>query len=335
MSVSSEGKTILVYDVPSPWPIHGESIYPTALVLMGGGAKGRFQIGVEAALYQAGIGNYIEQVSGTSVGALNGLLTGLFCQDFCKAVSFWESIISNKQIFKGDLNARNIFEIIGMAIRVLNQSSLLDPKPLDDLLNNVFMNLTLQDIKIMNNIDIAITSADLNRQRAEVYASYDNTKMLKAADVGRRSSRIPILFPPVPGKDYRDNDPFLHYHVDGGIGINNPYELAVHYFENIRGLKRGEYKVIVIKCNKTEEQKTDKAYTKILDIAQRTLDTILKIQEQLVDEEIDPANTWVFEPEEGVDTGDIMNFAGNLSMLQYGYDLAFKQIEQVRHFLKK
>jgi predicted acylesterase/phospholipase RssA len=110
----------IVYGVPSPWPIHGEEIYPIGLVLMGGAAKGRFQIGAEAALYQTLVGDYIQHIAGTSVGGLNALITALYCsqggKDFNKAVGFWTGIIKNNQIYNGDLNARNIFEIIGMAI---------------------------------------------------------------------------------------------------------------------------------------------------------------------------------------------------------------------------
>ena len=60
----------------------------TAVVLSGGGAKGAYQIGVWKALRKLGI-NY-DIVTGTSVGALNGIL--MVQQDFHAAINLWSNI---------------------------------------------------------------------------------------------------------------------------------------------------------------------------------------------------------------------------------------------------
>ena len=60
----------------------------TAVVLSGGGAKGAYQIGVWKALRKLGI-NY-DIVTGTSVGALNGVL--MVQQDYHTAFKLWSNI---------------------------------------------------------------------------------------------------------------------------------------------------------------------------------------------------------------------------------------------------
>ena len=59
-----------------------------AIVLSGGGAKGAYQVGVWRALRKLGIKYSI--VTGTSVGALNGVL--MVQNEYIKARSMWYNI---------------------------------------------------------------------------------------------------------------------------------------------------------------------------------------------------------------------------------------------------
>ena len=62
----------------------------TAIVLAGGGSRGAYQIGVWKALREMGIDYQL--VTGTSVGALNGVL--MVQQEYDKALAVWENISS-------------------------------------------------------------------------------------------------------------------------------------------------------------------------------------------------------------------------------------------------
>ena len=63
-----------------------------ALVLSGGGAKGAYEIGVYKALKR--LGKKPDIVTGTSVGALNGVL--VVQDDYYKAVKLWKNISFSK-----------------------------------------------------------------------------------------------------------------------------------------------------------------------------------------------------------------------------------------------
>mgnify|MGYP003189257198 FL=1 len=64
----------------------------TAIVLAGGGSRGAYQIGVWKALREMGIDYQL--VTGTSVGALNGVL--MVQQEYDKALAVWENISSQQ-----------------------------------------------------------------------------------------------------------------------------------------------------------------------------------------------------------------------------------------------
>ena len=60
------------------------------LIMGGGGAKGAYQIGVWKALKERGLENIITGVSGTSVGALNGIM--FVSKDINKALNLWKNL---------------------------------------------------------------------------------------------------------------------------------------------------------------------------------------------------------------------------------------------------
>lgn len=60
------------------------------LVLAGGGAKGAYEIGVWKALEEIGISKYIKVVSGSSIGAINGLL--FLENNLEKSMNIWEKL---------------------------------------------------------------------------------------------------------------------------------------------------------------------------------------------------------------------------------------------------
>lgn len=60
------------------------------LVLSGGGAKGAYQIGVWKAMKELHMESWVEGISGSSIGSLNGALFA--CGDYEKAEEAWEQI---------------------------------------------------------------------------------------------------------------------------------------------------------------------------------------------------------------------------------------------------
>lgn len=66
------------------------------LVLAGGGARGAYQIGAWKALKELGIYNYVEVISGTSVGALNAVLFMMNNIEF--AENIWNEITKEKML---------------------------------------------------------------------------------------------------------------------------------------------------------------------------------------------------------------------------------------------
>lgn len=74
------------------------------LVLAGGGGRGAYQVGVWKALRESGLEEYIDVVSGSSVGGLNA---ALFIQnDLDKAIQIWESL-SMKKILTPKSESKN------------------------------------------------------------------------------------------------------------------------------------------------------------------------------------------------------------------------------------
>ncbi|WP_296626557.1 patatin-like phospholipase family protein [uncultured Negativibacillus sp.] len=84
----------------------------TAVVLAGGGSRGAYQIGVWKALRELGI--EYQLVTGTSVGALNGVL--MVQGDFEKALQIWENLSSQDVVGdmlegKGELDDRQLTRV--------------------------------------------------------------------------------------------------------------------------------------------------------------------------------------------------------------------------------
>ena len=92
----------------------------TAIVLAGGGSRGAYQIGVWKALREMGIDYQL--VTGTSVGALNGVL--MVQQEYDKALAVWENI-SSQQVLgdmlegKEDLDDRGLRKAFAKGLTTL------------------------------------------------------------------------------------------------------------------------------------------------------------------------------------------------------------------------
>lgn len=309
-----------------------------ALVLCGGGAAGRWQAGVLAALAQQGVLGRCKVIAGTSVGGLNTGLFGLFgavspvpsdiptspigdedepfppdiemsalsyaslpgssltyatsstvvpAPMWQSAVETWEQIKGNESVYKGSINGFIDKVLAGLGFLV-GSESILDPSPLYGILDKTFGDVSLEDAAEMSGVQMIISSLDLNSQREKFYASFGENKALKLKDVLRRTSAIPAVFKSVKGNNVGDKNP--HWHVDGGVGANNPFVALDMYNEAFPGA--AIRKVIIVYCypdaitdtgiafSGPEDTKEYKSYR---DVILRTLGAAMNAQEQIAE----------------------------------------------------
>jgi len=192
-----------------------------ALVLPGGGACGRWQIGVLKYLYDLGVFPRISLVCGTSVGGLNTLLVGKYLHDFEKAVDMWTRIKTNKDVFLGMLQMNTFFDMWGMfwQLKKTNKGkSLLDPAPLYNLIDLEFKEMMLKDLRV----PIMITTTNMSEGEKKVFSTAEHPAF-KCADLAKATSAIPLAF---PGHEMAIGE-MTDLHSDGGIIRNVPVCYAI------------------------------------------------------------------------------------------------------------
>ena len=200
------------------------------LVLAGGGGKGAYFIGVWKALREYGVDKKISAISGTSVGALNGVL---FAQgSYCIAEELWKNIKSN-HILKLDLKkiVKNLL-YSNISIAISNIIMPILPILIKTYSKTIFSREGLEDI-IENNVNLSLVSSSSR----PIYAATFNTSKLdiEYIKINRRtnedikkillaSSALPIIFE----QEKIDES----YYYDGGIKDNVPIKPL--YDEGIR-----------------------------------------------------------------------------------------------------
>ena len=288
------------------------------VVLPGGGACGRWQVGVLKYFYDMGLFPKIKLVCGTSVGGLNGLLVSRYHADFDKAVSMWAGIICNKHIFNGMMQLNNFWDFLGMIGQLFKSNkgkSLLDPVGLYQTIDRVFGNDTLADLMI----PVIITTTDLSTGERVVIDSI-TCSQYKASEIAKATSAIPIAFPPV---DYWV-DGVKDLCCDGGLGRNNPVEIAI---------EQGATHILLIGTSPDIYPRKE-VKAKVLDIAPRCLELVMHFFEEdaweekeyyeekrLLDKTLPEIKFLDIYPEES--TGSALEF-GNVEQFQKGYDYALQ-----------
>jgi NTE family protein len=158
--------------------------YKTGIVLSGGGARGYAHLGLLQALNESGI--FPEVISGTSAGALTGVL--------------YADGYSPKEILKL-LNPGSRLDFMRPA---LPREGLLQISGISKILKACLRAKTFEELKI----PLFVTATDLNNGKAEYFSSGELIDPVMA------SASIPILFQPVIINN-------IHY-VDGGVLDNLP-----------------------------------------------------------------------------------------------------------------
>lgn len=182
------------------------------LVLSGGGAKGAYQLGVWQALLDLGIATLISGVSGTSVGAINGIL---FAQgDIKVGYEIWEKAKVDA-INVNDLNKRQrlLYKVFGepnmTAVYNITRAEILKT---ENLKAGISQYLDSEKIKKFPG-DCFVASHDIKNNVPNYFnlKNYNKTEQVK---IVLSSASIPFIFSSVSidGKKYND----------GGLSDNTP-----------------------------------------------------------------------------------------------------------------
>lgn len=180
----------------------------TAIVLSGGGAKGAYQVGVWKALRKLGI-NY-DIVTGTSVGALNGVL--MVQGDYHQAINLWSNIDYNF-IFNNDFS--NVNETIYLTyIKEFVKDGGMDIANLEQALKK-FFNL---ERFFNSNVDFGIVVYNLTQLKEEFLTKKElNSKNIKDYVIASATCYPAFKIKKINNQKY----------IDGGFYDNLPVNLAI------------------------------------------------------------------------------------------------------------
>lgn len=223
------------------------------LVLSGGGARGAYQIGVWTALKELEIDRYIRVISGTSIGALNGVL---FIQnDLCLAQDIWLNITKEKILPVNDKELTKKGILLSLGIRNINFIKKHIPKVIlggnisRDGLNDVMDKLDFKTIR-MSNKKIYVACTELP-QLVPKYFSLNDKGDEDIKKILLATSALPMI--------YEVEEIEYNKYLDGGIVDNSPIQPVY-----------GEQCDLIIVVGLTKENKTNKRLypnTPIIDIS--------------------------------------------------------------------
>lgn len=187
------------------------------LVLAGGGAKGAYEAGVFKALWELDIIRRVSVVSGTSIGAINGLMLSM--NDGTVMDKSWANI-SYSRFINNENKERNfrITELIKKAASGEKEINLIELFKGNDigLLSQSGIKSFIKDYVDFNIIrkskkTLYACAYNIDLEKPEYFKlnDYDDDKLL---DICIASCAVPFLFKPIKIDNYR--------YADGGV--NNP-----------------------------------------------------------------------------------------------------------------
>lgn len=183
-----------------------------ALVLSGGGSKGAYEVGVMLALRKLNMEYQI--VTGTSVGALNGLFA--VQRDIYQAYNLWKSIsfstVYNKDLFEKHVG--NNFEIYKKYAKTIVKDGGVEISGLEATLDRLFNPSKFYGSKI----DYGLVTYNLTRKKP-VFLTKKDLPQEKIKDYVIASA---TCFPAFKPKKIGGN-----LYIDGGYYDNLPINLAI------------------------------------------------------------------------------------------------------------
>lgn len=275
-----------------------------ALVLMGGGERGRFQIGPLKWLEQIGLLQQCTIFTGASVGSLNLLsLLKNWGKPGCVDAVFdmWAGIKQDSDVYDGKLDIWGFLKLATIKCK-----SILNQQGLYRILQKNFNGMTLKDF----GVDLGITATNLNTRKAVVFTNRTHPDF-SAVLAGKITSAIPGVF------QYQEwqGDKYC----DGGVLNNLPIETAI---------QMGATKVIMIG---TGPRNLDRQEVKNdgISVLLATLNVLLDAPEADMWRDIDEKypEVEILKLYADSDTGDAVKF-GRMELRDIGYKTAVKHITE-------
>jgi NTE family protein len=203
------------------------------LALEGGGMKGIAYAGACKVLERKGVLQKIENVAGTSAGAIAGLM---ICIGY-KAAEI-DSIMMSLPFEKFNDGKGGL---LGKYRRIKRKFGVYKGDKFEDWLKAMllaktgnseltFGELHAMKIKNMQYKDLFCTGTNISKQRLEIF-SYKTTPNFSIATAVRISGGIPLYFTPIALDDSLhtiaegDTTKYINYYVDGGMLCNYPISM--------------------------------------------------------------------------------------------------------------
>jgi len=203
------------------------------LVMEGGGVRGLAYAGVLTVLEQNGVLHQIENVGGSSAGAIAALLVSIGY-----TAAEIDSLMTELPIERFNDGRGGV---IGKYKRFKNDFGIYRGGAFEKWLQQLIQYKTgnplltfeqLHELHTTNNFykDLYCTGTNLSKQQLEIF-SYNNTPQMPLALAVRISSSIPLYFEPVALDNHlqkmkkTDSVSFINYYVDGGMLCNYPISL--------------------------------------------------------------------------------------------------------------
>jgi NTE family protein len=212
----------------------------TNLALEGGGVRGLAYAGVISVLEKQGVLEHIDNVAGSSAGAIAGLLisVGYTAKEI-------DSIMQDLPVQQFNDGKGGLY---GKYKRVKNDFGIYEGKKFEQWLQQLVKNktgksnLTFSDLHLLHlrsavYKDLYCTGTNLSRQQLEIF-SYEHTPQMPVALAVRISGSVPLYFEPVALNDQKqiikkgDDSSFINYYVDGGMLCNYPFSMFDTCFDN-------------------------------------------------------------------------------------------------------
>lgn len=178
------------------------------------------------------LANYFDLIVGTSTGAILG---GFLVVPNAQSPSLITKKYTAQQALdfyvKEGYSIFNASKKRGMAVRRLFNATTYKPYRLEEIFENVFGELRLEDIPT----PFVATTYDLLTQKAFFFSSLDNQNEERSflmKDVMRATSAAPTYFPAAKIQNYHTGKEM--YTIDGGVFANNPALCAYAEAREIR-----------------------------------------------------------------------------------------------------
>ncbi|MGC4100595.1 patatin-like phospholipase family protein [Ferruginibacter sp.] len=203
------------------------------LVMEGGGVRGLAYAGVFSVLEEKGVLQQIENIGGSSAGAIAGMLVSIGY-----TAAEIDSLMTELPIQKFNEGKGGI---VGKYKRFKNDFGIYRGGVFEHWLQQMVSYKTgnplltfgqLHELHVKNNLfkDLYCTGTNLSKQQLEIF-SYLNTPDMPIALAVRISSSIPLYFEPVALDNHLhkikkdDTTSFVNYYVDGGMLCNYPISM--------------------------------------------------------------------------------------------------------------